>query len=378
MPKIRGAGTSRVRGFTLVEMSVVLVIVGLILGAAMSLGNTLLQRSRIATTTQKEEAIKTALISFIARNNRLPCPAVPTLAPGTAGYGAEAATPGTCTNVPTSGAGASLVLTGIVPWTALGLTDDAVLDGYYNRFTYIVSGPATALTSTTVAGMRGNISLHTATPIALGAPATGNQSNDCTVNTYNACLAVIAIVSHGANASGAYNSNGARLTLPTGTDEAENTDGNFSLVNKDFSEDTANPFDDILLPATSSDLLAPLSTSGTIKNYQAALVTDFNNVIAATVAYAVTNRTGTAGNYNYHLPPNIAALSLPTTTSVDPWGGGIAYNRVEPFVDSSTTSSNTAITLTSAGPDNVYATADDITKTVTVNDLQPYFQQAGW
>ena len=88
--------SGRHRGFSLIEIAVVLVIVGLISGGMISAWTTRLLQQRIDTTKTNAEAIKTALTLFISRNNRLPCPAFFGLVPGAAGYGQEAATPGTC------------------------------------------------------------------------------------------------------------------------------------------------------------------------------------------------------------------------------------------------------------------------------------------
>src|SRR5271170_1480669 len=63
------------RGFSLVEMALVILIVSLLLGGILSYINAQLIQARIVSTSNKQQAIKAALINFIARNNRLPCPA---------------------------------------------------------------------------------------------------------------------------------------------------------------------------------------------------------------------------------------------------------------------------------------------------------------
>ena len=69
-----------------------LVIAGLIAGGALQAWTAQLISSRIASTKTGEQTIKTALISFIERNNRLPCPAVATLLATDANYGRDATT----------------------------------------------------------------------------------------------------------------------------------------------------------------------------------------------------------------------------------------------------------------------------------------------
>jgi prepilin-type N-terminal cleavage/methylation domain-containing protein len=126
--------SGRHRGFSLIEIAVVLVIVGLIFGGMVSAWTTRLVQQRIDTTKTNAEAIKSALTLFISRNNRLPCAAVAGLAPGAAGYGQEAATPGTCTGTTIVGVVPNSAARGIVPWISLGMTGEAASDAYNNRF----------------------------------------------------------------------------------------------------------------------------------------------------------------------------------------------------------------------------------------------------
>ena len=216
---------TKYKGFTLVEMAIVMVIMGLLLSAIIGVSNAQIQQGRISATKQKEDLIRLAIINYITRNNRLPCPAIPTIAEGVAGYGVEAPLLGACTGTVINGA----VSTGIVPWTSLGLTDENATDGYYNRFTYQVTLIATNTNAQTIAGLKGAISTYSRLPL------TGNQSNDCTPpgGNYNPCSAVAIIVSHGNNGTGSYGRDGTQRTLPIGTDETENTNNDSRFLIKD-------------------------------------------------------------------------------------------------------------------------------------------------
>jgi prepilin-type N-terminal cleavage/methylation domain-containing protein len=367
----------KLKGFTLVEMAVVLVIIGLMLGAVLGVGNAQIQQARISSTKTKQEAIKVALINYITRNNRLPCPAIATLAPGIAGYGLEAATPGTCTGATANGN----VVIGIVPWSSLGVTDENATDGYYNRYTYQVALAATNTNLQTISGLKGAISIHTGTPVAMGPPIVGNQSNDCTPagGNYNPCSAVAIIVSHGINGAGAYSIEGVQKALPAvgATDELENIDNDSRFVIKDYSDNAANPFDDIVLPLTASDLITPLTTHGSLKDYRATINDDFSNIKSAIIADAIKNRVGAISPYGYPIPAALPAL--PANTLNDPWGMPYIYaqNIVTPVV-SGTAGNLPAFTLTSLGPDGVVGGNDDITTVITVNQLQDAFSKVGW
>ena len=87
----------RSKGFTLVEIAVVIAIGALLLGFGLSVLTAQLTNARIKATQNQANVIKKALITFIATNNRLPCPAVETLPDTDANYGVEAPNPGTCT-----------------------------------------------------------------------------------------------------------------------------------------------------------------------------------------------------------------------------------------------------------------------------------------
>jgi len=368
-------------GFTLIEMAIVLVIAGLLLTVVIGMGNALIAQSRISATKSKQETIKTAILSYIARNSRMPCPAVPIVAPGNPGYGIEATSPGTCDAVQGFGIGQARVVIGLVPWITLGLSDEGGEDGYYNRFTYAVTANATNLNRNTIAGMLGNITIHTRTPIVLGLPPVGNQSNVCTPvgGGINPCLQVAVIISHGLNGNGSYNRLGNQLALPpaAATDELANTDINSSFVQKDFSEG-ANPFDDILLALNPSELLTPLTINGSVRDFNAALQHNFDMMVAAATSQAAINRTGgPPPDRIYNLPADAPALNLPPANITDPWGRPIIYTVNTPNINS-TTPEGVAFSMTSVGQDGVLGTADDIVNTLRVSELQSKFLVYGF
>lgn len=258
-------------GFTLLEMAVVLVIVTLIAGAGLSMVSALRTNQGVSTARTKQEAFKSALITFISRNQRLPCPAIETLAPGAVGYGVENGGPGACGATAIAG---GAVQRGVLPWVSLGLSDADALDGWNNRFSYFVVQVATAnpTPAAPLSGMRGGIAVHSGTPVALGLPATGNQINACsTTPGDNGCniAAVALIVSYGDNGSGAFTANGKQLPPPIATAvlELENTDtADASFVQTGYSTNEANPFDDILLAMAPADLLGPLERNGSLQS----------------------------------------------------------------------------------------------------------------
>lgn len=368
------------RGFTLVEMTIVFVIMSLVLTVGVSALTAQYETVRLSTTRKNQEIIQQALTNFIARNGRLPCPAVRGLAPGAAGYGVEDGTPGACSGSASSGAGLAIVATGIVPFVSLGLNDDTASDGYLNRFSYQVVTSATSPTATgpggvqMPAGMRGYITVHSGSPVAAGLAPAGNQTNFCPLGNYNPCAAVAVIVSHGKNGLGAFTPSGTRLPMPASADELANTDDDGAFVRRDQTEGGPNHFDDLLLALTPNDLLDQLTRNGTVKDARAVLNATFDAMLGATVAAA-------AGS---PLPgvPRCYAITFPSGSFIDPWGNAITlpsgFSMASSICAASPPTAK-AIEFSSPGPDGpTGSTADDITRSISVGELQQYLAKTGF
>ena len=69
-----GSASTPVRGFTLVELAVVIVIVALLLGALLVPLATQLQQQKNRETRETLEEIREALLGYAMAQGRLPCP----------------------------------------------------------------------------------------------------------------------------------------------------------------------------------------------------------------------------------------------------------------------------------------------------------------
>ncbi len=123
------------RGFTLIELAMVILIIGLLLGGLLvPLATGIEQRHREQTRTQLAE-IREALIGHALINGRLPCPDCPDNVTGDCGTG------GTLNDGIEDRLGATPVRTcrtpvGNLPWVDLRVNGD---DMWGNRFTYRIS-----------------------------------------------------------------------------------------------------------------------------------------------------------------------------------------------------------------------------------------------
>lgn len=223
-------------GFTLIELAIVLLIVGLLLGGVLATLSTQLEQQRVSETRKALEEIKEALLGYAMANGRLPCPA------STTSNGAESFVPitGNATN-----GNCSNFYDGFVPAVTLGVTpvDDQgyVIDGWRNRIRYAVSEDNTdSHAFTAIDGMRATGMgvlqpdlrvCNTATGITGAAPNTACAA--ATGITTDAPAVIYSLGKNGAGGGG-------------GTDEAENLDVDRTYVIHALVASGATEFDDIV------------------------------------------------------------------------------------------------------------------------------------
>lgn len=180
----------RAQGFSLVELAVVLVIVGLLLGGLMTPLSVQFEQRRVNDTQRALDEAREALLGFALRNGYLPCPAV------SASNGLEDRSGANCTDGKRAG---------FLPWATLGVQKS---DGWGHMLRYSVS-PA-------FANSQALFGLGTPRDITIG--TRDERGNLVAATAINDIPAVV--LSHGHNGYGASSEGG----IPAAADVAGNQD----------------------------------------------------------------------------------------------------------------------------------------------------------
>jgi len=203
------------RAFTLLELSVVLIIISVILSTAISIGSTRIEAQRLKDTKNRIFLIDSAIKQYVLNYNRLPCPAVGSIAaptpaaPAPVGFGIEArkTTGDKECDVAQLTDNSLNIVSGVVPHKDLGISPAAILDGWENNFTYVVDNRYTFEGSEV--GLNGFLGEAVAPEININNSAGTNISAN----------GVYLLISHGNNGYGAWPARGiARNPLPANFD----------------------------------------------------------------------------------------------------------------------------------------------------------------
>ena len=121
----------RSRGFTLIEVLVVLLIFGVLIAMAAVITRAVTAAQKQSLTSTRLATIEAALVQFVMQQRRLPCPANGSLASSHNSAGAE-------TNRDNVTGCTTNQQFGMVPYRVLGLAETDALDGWDRRLTYRV------------------------------------------------------------------------------------------------------------------------------------------------------------------------------------------------------------------------------------------------
>jgi prepilin-type N-terminal cleavage/methylation domain-containing protein len=220
-------------GFTLIEMAIVLMIVGLLLGGLLVPLSTQMEQRNISDTQKSLSEIKEAFIGYALVNGRLPCPASST------SFGAESfaaggsASNGNCSNF----------YNGFVPAATLGITpidsQGFAIDAWNNRIHYAVTSSNTnAFTMTN--GMSTTTLPVLAPDLLVCSTATGISATSCAANTALTSGSGVPVLIYSTGKNG--------ISGGTSADEAANPNQNSADNDRVFvSHPPTSTFDDLVV-----------------------------------------------------------------------------------------------------------------------------------
>lgn len=211
-------------GFNLIEMSIVLVIVGLVMGGLMAPLATQMENSRRNETELILEQLQEGIYGYALINGRLPCP-------DTNSDGIEDRTGNNCT-----------VVRGELPWSTLALGNT---DAWGQNFIYRVTGTFADMVDGTGCGM----------------PTTNLSFSLCSTGDIQVLDQVAGNVV-AANVPAVIASRGKNWASTPSRDERENIDNDTVFVTKNYSSAVGNEYDDMVVWVVPSILISRMVHAG--------------------------------------------------------------------------------------------------------------------
>ena len=245
------------KGFTLVEMAIVLVIVGVLMGGFISTLASRIENTRKNETIDELNEIKQAMMAHAFVNGYLPCPDCDEV-------GGDCLAADVGDGVADYNAGACMEdeAAGNVPWVTLGLGRS---DAWGTRYRYVVQNEyADDTTAFQLNGATGPAGWSTIQEPNFAVDATGATSKSLATNV------VAIILSQGKNGHGGIDKNNVpRSAVPVANiDEGNNTDDNATYYTRSetASDSTiaGGEFDDIVIWISEYELKAKMVEAGVL------------------------------------------------------------------------------------------------------------------
>lgn len=205
-------------GFSLLELAIVLVILGIIGSVTLPLLSVHIKREAYVKTRSHQEYVLNAIAAFVKKNNRFPCPAEPHI------LGANF--------------GVALVscrlekAKGIIPFKTLGIHENYARDGFKRLMTYVVEPELT----------KGEINPREEEG---GFITVKNEEGSSVVGPINQTEKIpnyiaIVIISHGESGVGAYKGKGQSDKIwgeSLAPAKRENLDDDFTFIDSHETDD---------------------------------------------------------------------------------------------------------------------------------------------
>jgi len=270
---MKAANIARHQGFTLVEMAIVMMISGLLLSGATSMLSVHMKLGKLQETKDNIQKIEKALQSYYVMNGHFPCPASSTAKQTDTDFGKakdECFKPENLLTTKDNGLiqvnnpNSKIVITGLLPFRSLGMSDLQGQDGWGNIFQYAVTGSLTLASEFNQ--MDGAIDIV----------AEDGQSRLNPAHT-----AQYAVISSGPNKLGGHVAGQQFLPCPINTPETENCDNDSVFMDAQrmdgaTGEGQSSAYDDIISYSQyDPDLQAD---GGLVIQYKGSCMKDFSKI----------------------------------------------------------------------------------------------------
>ena len=274
---------SSIRGFTLVELTVVVVIVAMLLSLGLGALNAQLLSASYTQTKSRQTLLKDALTAYLGANKRLPCPDIP----NSTNSGADASqVTGLEDRAGGVATGACSGTIGVVPYATLGLGREIAIDGWGNFMSYSLPSGGTPCP-----GIGIDWSLTACFGAAKAAPYSLLDGTVAT-SVLAASNAIAVVVSHGPNGLAAWAQQGSRNALPIGCEEAHNARATVSgctLAANTFYKGGRPDIDDVVAFLTRDEAINTLARQGAIKSADGQVADDLAQLRSSWMDSLLTN-----------------------------------------------------------------------------------------
>ena len=259
------------RAYTLVELSIVILVISLLMAGVFSMATGSINNSKEALTNQKMKEIYKSMGTFLMINKRLPCPA--SLARSKiddVDYGKEERDNAN-NNCGTSGiytssvSGLSNLIIGAVPIKSLNLGSEFAEDGYENKLSYVIDK---RFTKNFIAPTAGTLEDSFGT-VGSGTVLMSANENQVSAAVLLSDKVIFVLISHGPNGFGSFSSASDQVNPDaTDIDEIENQIKPSSTPNFDnkfiINSYKSDVFDDVLMYKTRNNFIQDFSANNLI------------------------------------------------------------------------------------------------------------------
>jgi len=251
--KLKHKSIKQNKAFSLIELSIVLLIISILASSALSISTNSIINNKIKVTNDRINQLYKAIGNFLVINGRIPCPAsLIKNKINDPNYGKEVGAGANCagSGVYQSTDNANLVM-GAIPVKELGLATEMGEDGFESKFTYMIDKNFANKSNFGISEYEGII-----TVVEKMGGANQISTSD----------AILSIISHGSNKFSAFSSKtGEQNIRSTDIDEMENDVGLISGETSNFNNsiistsNNSDIFDDILFYKTRNQLVQDFS-----------------------------------------------------------------------------------------------------------------------